>query len=333
MPPLETIITSALLRRERLWRGGVTTAFRAFSGASEGIVGISVDVLGEGAVLNWYEGQVSPTLRPGELAAAFLAACRERAGLGVRGVYLKPFPKDRSRLGGQVPPEVLDPRPSAGEAVGESISVREYGWTLEVRLWEGWSTGLFVDQRENRRWVWEQARRRPGLRVLNTFSYTCGFSVAAAVGGAESTSVDVSGKYLGWGRRNFVLNGVDPERHRFARMDTFEFFQYARRKGLSYDLIVLDPPSFGSGNRKRGIRPWSAVEGYARLVEEAAGLLVRGGVILASTNNTQLCQPGRLRQEVVAGLGRKPRWVELPEVGVDVAMERGRFACVAFTPA
>ncbi|HZW07494.1 MAG TPA: class I SAM-dependent methyltransferase, partial [Phycisphaerales bacterium] len=170
--------------------------------------------------------------------------------------------------------------------------------------------------------------------VLNTFAYTCAFSVAAAAGGAQTTSVDVSGRYLDWGKRNLALNGIDPERHRFARMDTFEFFAYAARKKLAYDLVILDPPSFSAGSKKDGVAPWSSVEGYARLVREAAGVLKPGGVVLASSNTVELCRDdGKgLEREIVAGLGgRKPAWVTLPAAPLDFARDRDRFAARAFT--
>jgi 23S rRNA (cytosine1962-C5)-methyltransferase len=194
---------------------------------------------------------------------------------------------------------------------------------------------VFLDQRENRKWVAEgvvrrAARGRPPA-VLNTFAYTCAFSVAAARAGATTASVDVSGRYLDWGKRNFELNGLDPKAHRFARMDTFEFLGYAERKGLRYDLVILDPPSFASGNKKKGIKPWSSTADYARLIHGAAGLLTPGGAIFASTNTAELCRPGRLEREVVKGLGREPRWVTLPPPAADFAGEQERFAALAFT--
>src|SRR5205823_5213751 len=95
---------------------------------------------------------------------------------------------------------------------------------------------------------WVTQRRKDSGRgaeppaVLNTFAYTCAFSVAAAAAGASTASVDVSPRYLDWGKRNFTHNGLDPAPHRFARMDTFEFLGYAKRKQLAFDLIILDPP-------------------------------------------------------------------------------------------
>jgi 23S rRNA (cytosine1962-C5)-methyltransferase len=307
-------------------------AFRAFSGTADGLDGVFVDVYGSGAVLIYYEGRTPRDFDPDMAAAAALEVLKPS---GVEAVYLKPFAKDRSRLGGKLPDCVTAAEPAVGQPLPEAILVSEAEWNLEIRLYDGLSTGLFIDQRESRIWVSNWVARRTvsmGLTpsILNTFAYTCAFSVAAARGGGLTTSVDVSSRYLDWGKRNFAHNAIDVNRHRFARMDTFEFFRYARRKELRYDLIILDPPSFASGSRKKKISPWSSIEDYARLTSEAAALLNRNGVIFASTNTQELCRPGRLEREIVRGLKREPNWIDLPQVPIDFMGEQDRFAARAF---
>ena len=99
--------------------------------------------------------------------------------------------------------------------------------------------GLFLDQRDNRRRIRAQAR---GKDVLNLFAYTCGFSVAAAAGGAASTvSVDLSPKALEWGRANFALSHLDPSDHQFIKSDAFDYLRRAARQGKRFDIIILDP--------------------------------------------------------------------------------------------
>jgi 23S rRNA (cytosine1962-C5)-methyltransferase len=332
--PLKRLLVGALERRRGLIDSGRTRCFRAFSGEADGIDGLFIDVYGEGATLIAYEGRAPRGFEAQREASAVLAVLN---GLGVKGVYLKPFAKDRSKMGGELPPVTTEATPAAGAAVSEALVVRELDWRLEVRLYDGLSTGIFLDQRENRAWVrdWCAARAVGGQapKVLNTFAYTCPFSVAAAKGGAETTSVDVSNRYLEWGKRNLSHNGIDPELHRFAKMDTFEFLGYAGRKNLRYDLIVLDPPSFGSGSKKDKVAPWNSVEGYARLVAGAAALLSDGGVVLASTNTVELCRDNgaRLEKEIIKGLGKRPGWMKLPAPPLDFAGERDRFAARAFS--
>ncbi|HET6250310.1 MAG TPA: class I SAM-dependent methyltransferase [Tepidisphaeraceae bacterium] len=324
------LLTRALHRRAALIESGQTQALRVFSGAADGMDGVFVDVYASGAVLIVYQGR-SP--RGFDVAAEAIAALDVLKPIGVCAVYVKEFARDRSRLGGELSPELLNPTPAAGETLPEALLIREAKWTLEVRLYDGLSTGLFLDQRENRVFLSQWASRRAAKgppAVLNTFAYTCAFSIAAAIGGAITTSVDVSARYLDWGKRNFAHNAIDAQGHRFAKMDTFEFFAYARRKGLRYDLVILDPPSFASGSKRKGIRPWSSVADYARLVKEAAALLNPRGMIFASTNTQELCQSGRLEKEIIKGIGGRAKWIELPNIGVDFAAERERFAARAF---
>ncbi|MBL8888219.1 MAG: class I SAM-dependent rRNA methyltransferase [Phycisphaerales bacterium] len=326
------LLKAAIARRRPLLDHRRTSAFRLFSGEADGIDGVFVDVYDRGATLLAYEGRTPRGFDEMQVAANVLS---QLSPLGVHAVYFKPFARDRSKMGGELPPVVTDPTPAAGEPLPVSILIREHDWKLEVRLYDGLSTGLFLDQRENRRFVadWVKDRIRSSGKppaVLNTFAYTCAFSVAAATAGAITASVDVSGRYLDWGRRNFEHNNLDPALHRFARMDTFEFFGYAKRKGLKFDLIILDPPSFASGNKKKGIRPWSSVADYARLVGEAAALLNPKSVIFASTNTQELCRPGRLEREIVKGLGKPPRWLRLPDMPLDFARDSERFDARAF---
>jgi 23S rRNA (cytosine1962-C5)-methyltransferase len=136
----------------------------------------------------------------------------------------------------QKPAEVL-----AGEDPGK-IVVRENGFFFEVEPAAGYSSGLFLDQRLNRRWV-------AGLgaeRVLNLFAYTCSFTVCAAAGGAETCSVDAAKRVLQRGRENLRLNGIEPAQgHRFLADDVMKVVPRLAKRGEKFDLIVLDPPTFG----------------------------------------------------------------------------------------
>ncbi|MFZ4572936.1 MAG: class I SAM-dependent methyltransferase [Phycisphaerales bacterium] len=331
----EGLVRRALDRRRALLAApGSRRAFRVFSGEADGVDGVFVDVYSVGAVLIEYEGR-TPRWWDGAAAAGPLLAAL--GDLGVTAVYRKPFAKDRSKLGGQLPECVTDATPAAGSRLEEAVLIDENGVNIEIRLYDGLSTGLFLDQRSNREFLrgmiaGRAAKTGERPRVLNTFAYTCAFSVFCAVGGAETTSVDVSARYLEWGKRNFAHNGLDPAAHRFARMGTMEFLEYAQRKGLAYDLAILDPPSFASGSKKNDVRPWSSTSDYAELVRATKRVLKPGGAIFASTNTSQLCAPGRLEREVIKGLVAAPRWLQLPPPPPDFARERERFAACMFVP-
>lgn len=107
----------------------------------------------------------------------------------------------------------------------------------------GFSPGLFLDQRENRSWVFQNTENK---KVLNLFSYTSGFSVAAALGKAtQVTTVDASPSFLEWSKENFKLNGLTVDQHEFFAQDTLLFLGGSLKRNRKWDLIICDPPSFG----------------------------------------------------------------------------------------
>lgn len=130
----------------------------------------------------------------------------------------------------------------------ERWSAREDGITFNFRRDTSMSSGLFLDQRANRRWLRRNAvREGQGLRVLNLFSYTSGFSVAAAKGGATKVvSVDLSKNFLAWSKENFMANGlsVEDSAFEFRAMEARDYLKWAKKKGLEFDIVVCDPPSF-----------------------------------------------------------------------------------------
>lgn len=167
------------------------------------------------------------------------------------------------------------------------------------------SVGLFLDQRDNRRrlLVNHVAAGFPafpnppvGAAVLNLFAYTCGFSVCAAKAGAQTTSVDLSRRYLEWGQRNFVLNGLDPAQHEFLHGDVFEWLRRLARKARRFAVVLVDPPTF-STSKASGV--FRAEADYERLVRAVLPLIGPAGRLFASTNAATLAP-----ERFVAGLHR-----------------------------
>jgi 23S rRNA (cytosine1962-C5)-methyltransferase len=206
--------------------------------------------------------------------------------VGCDGVYHKRLQR---RVRGATPGEV-GPEHVSGAVTPASFVVRENGVGYELSFAEGYSVGLFLDQRDNRRRLLVNhvaggfaafpggAARR---EVLNCFAYTCAFSVCAALAGVRATSLDLSAKYLEWGRRNFALNGLDPAAHEFIRGDVHDWLRRLARKGRAFDAVLLDPPTF-SRSREHG--DFRAEHDYGRLVAAALGVLRPGGLLFASTN-------------------------------------------------
>jgi len=152
-----------------------------------------------------------------------------------------------------------------------------YGIDFEA----GYSVGLFIDQRENRRFVREV---KPGS-LLNCFAYTCSFSVAAATVGARTVSIDLSKKSLARGKENFALNSLPTNDHRFLTDDVMEVLPRLGRRGEKFDVIILDPPTFSRSHRGKAFQ---VERDFETLLLAALEVAERDGKILLSTNCSSL---------------------------------------------
>ncbi len=168
----------------------------------------------------------------------------------------------------------------------EEMIIEEYGQKFIINLNNYLDTGLFLDHRETRKMVKDFCeefvkKNNRKATILNLFAYTGSFSVYACKGGAEMThTVDLSKTYCDWARRNLDLNKCPSDKNWIYKMDSFEFFKYAEKKGLSFDLIIIDPPTFA---RNKSIN-FSVQRDHKKLILEASKLLKNGGKIIFSNN-------------------------------------------------
>ena len=160
-------------------------------------------------------------------------------------------------------------------------TILERGVCYGLDFGAGYSVGFFLDQRENRQFV----RRAAPRRLLNCFAYTCSFSVVAGLAGAETLSIDLSRKSLNRGRDNFVLNRLATDRHRLLADDVFAVLPRLARKGVRFDAIILDPPTF---SRSRTGKAWQVEHDFERLLLTALEVAERDAKILLSTNCNRL---------------------------------------------
>lgn len=167
------------------------------------------------------------------------------------------------------------------ENLGTVVTERELNFGIDFAA--GYSVGLFLDQRENRTYAREAARGR----LLNCFAYTCSFSVAAAVAGAQTVNVDLSKKSLARGRENFALNGLPAKDHRFIADDARSVMRRMTRRGEKFDMIILDPPTFARAPRGKAFRIETDFED---LILAALEIAVSDARILLSTNCAALSQ-------------------------------------------
>lgn len=294
--PVEFAADSRLALRTAIIAPDQTDAFRLIHGASDGWPGWYVEQLG------------AMQLSQGD--APFTPAQRQHLESlnpdhGPRTIHHKTLSRHvRGATTAETSPQVV-----CGPAAPERFSICENGVQFEMSFSEGYSVGLFLDQRENRRrfltghiaadFQFPNSNFQIGngkLEILNTFAYTCGFSVCAALGGARTTSLDLSKKYLEWGKRNFALNGLDPAAHDFIYGDTFDWLRRLAKKGRAYDVVILDPPTF-SQSKESGV--FRAEKDYGKLVTATLAVLKPGGVLLASTNAAEL-PPEKFLDQITA---------------------------------
>lgn len=267
-----------------------TTAFRLVNEGGDGLPGLAVDVYGDHLVAQLYDDALG-TFTDGARKARIFDALH---ALGFDGVYLKMRPKQANVIVDARRETFAPKAPVRGRPAPDELTVLEEGIPFRVRLADGLSTGIFLDQRENRRRFRGLAR---GRRVLNLFAYTCGFSLVAAAGGARRTvSVDASISALERGRegledlvsRGFLEAGGD---HTFVAEDAFAWLARAARKGELFDLVVLDPPSYSSTKSRR----FSAESDLGELAALAIQVVAPGGALLACCNHRGL-RPARFRR-------------------------------------
>lgn len=267
---IERRLREAAERRIGIARLEGTDCFRLANAEADGVPGVTVDRYGDFLVVSLYD-EPAITAREHIFDAAF--------ALGAAGVYVKNRPRHASRIVDAHREEFAPKTPVRGEAAPEPMIVHELGLPFEVHLGEGLSTGIFLDQRENRRRVREMAK---GLSVANLFAYTGAFSVAVAAGGAKSTlTVDVSRGVLEWAKRNLDRIGADPAKHAVLEADVMKWLGHGAKKDGPFDLVILDPPSFATTKQSR----FSAESDYKKLAAMAMRVLSPGGKLLACTNH------------------------------------------------
>ena len=239
-----------------------TDAFRLLFGESDGLPGITVDVYGSFAVVVTYVEGLDQVVR--WVVEALVAA------LPLSGVVLRPRPSEgTTRL------EVLWGRPPP-----DRLIVAERGLRFHVDVRRGQKTGLFLDHRDNRRFIEECSDSK---RVLNLFCYTGAFSLVAARGGArEITQVDSAAEAVAAARDNFELNGLCPDLHEFVTADVFEYMNSIEQR--QFDLIVCDPPSFANNRRQLS----RARRAYVRLNALCLSRLAPGGWLATASCTAQL---------------------------------------------
>lgn len=258
----EMLFRQAKEKRRAYYQDDLTTAFRLFNQEGDGFGGLTVDLYGDYAVFSWYNSYVYQIRQT--ISEAFRQVFPEVLG-AYEKIRFKGLDYESAHVYGQEAPDFF--------------TVLENGVLYQVFMNDGLMTGIFLDQHEVRGSLVDGLAM--GKSLLNMFSYTAAFSVAATMGGAsQTTSVDLAKRSRELSQAHFQANGISTDDHRFVVMDVFEYFKYAKRKGLTYDVIVLDPPSFARNKKQT----FSVAKDYHKLISQSLEILNQGGIIIASTN-------------------------------------------------
>ena len=258
----EALFRQAKEKRSAYYQDDLTTAFRLFNQEGDGFGGLTVDLYGDYAAFSWYNSYVYQIRKV--ISEAFRQVFPEVLG-AYEKIRFKVLDYESAHVYGQEAPDFF--------------TVLENGVLYQVFMNDGLMTGIFLDQHEVRGSLVDGLAM--GKSLLNMFSYTAAFSVAAAMGGAsQTTSVDLAKRSRELSQAHFQANGISTDDHRFIVMDVFEYFKYAKRKGLTYDVIVLDPPSFARNKKQT----FSVAKDYHKLIFQSLEILNPGGIIIASTN-------------------------------------------------
>jgi 23S rRNA (cytosine1962-C5)-methyltransferase len=263
----------AAIRRRAAWKDADSDAWRLTDGGGDGLPGIWLDDFAGRWLLSTDAPSPGLSLDP---------------SLGFTSLYHKVLRKFEREA----------PSFVAGDPVTSRFQITEGKIRYWIDFQAGYSQGLFLDQRSNR------ARVRsisPGISVLNTFAYTCGFGVAAAFAGAQTVNVDLSKHFLEWGKSNYELNRIDRSQHEFYADDVFDRLRFLKRKQRTFDLVILDPPTF---SRNRDGKIFRAADHFGQLVSAALGCVRPGGRLLCCNNSHQL-PASPFRDQIEQGLAAR----------------------------
>ncbi len=270
-------------QKSRNWLDfGDTTVARLVNAEGDGLPGLTVDRYGDFLMVQYYTSAWEGYLP--------LLATALQEVYAPQGIYSKYRPQETRKLAAGKKGRPPQGRLLAGQAAPADLTVRENGLLYRIDLAKDLHTGLFHDQRKNRL---EFRRLAAGCRVLNLFAYTGAFSVAAAAGGAvQVTSVDAAGRYLDWACENFRLNEITPEGHEFITGDCFVELDRLAKAARSFDIILMDPPSFSTTSKSR----FSTSGGTADLVQKSLRLLTPGGLLVTSSNLQKMSLENYLKE-------------------------------------
>lgn len=290
-----SLLQKARKKRQSYEQSELTTAYRLFNQDGDYFGGLTIDRYGDYALFSWYNPFIYENRQ-------IIIDAFEEVYPDILGAY------EKIRFKG------LDYESAFvyGQEAPEHFTILENGVSYSVFMNDGLMTGIFLDQHDVRNNL--VMGMAAGKKLLNMFSYTAAFSVAAAIGGAiETTSVDLAKRSRELSQAHFEANGIPLDNHHLVVMDVFEYYKYAKRKGLGFDVIVIDPPSFARNKKQT----FSVAKDYHKLISQALEILNPGGTIIASTNAANMTVQ-QFKKQLEKGFGQvKHHYISLQQLPND----------------
>ncbi|KAN0004641.1 hypothetical protein ACTFIU_001879 [Dictyostelium citrinum] len=261
---------------------GPKSAYRLVNDGSDGLSGLTVDVFADYLQITTFSDHWHPHVR---FISEYLLN-----ETGKKGIYWKISTKDQ-----QISKFYLGEGYELDQTNQTTLIIEENGMKSYIDLLDSKSTGFYLEQRQNRQIISDLFKGRNGGSILNLFAHTCSFSMAPCVNGhkIQTYNIDESIKNFKIAERNFKLNGLDTNYHKFSQKDVFTQLEHLKSKSTRFDVIVLDPPVRTKGN-KFGL--FTTKDSYRDLLELSIPLLNPGGFIAAFVNPQSVSESKWLRQ-------------------------------------
>lgn len=293
------IISKSLALRQEYINQKFTNVYRLVNSYGDNIPELTIDVYNKNILLQYFK--------------PFEKKVKESIYTALKEILAPDNISEKIRLKGKEVETYL----VIGHEIPRDFTVLENSIKFNISFQEGGGTGLFLDQRENRKKIQYLAK---GKEVLNLFCYTTSFSVYAGLGGAVKTvNIDLSKKAIEWSKKNFLLNQLDVDTHEFIVGDAGDWLRIFQKRGREFDIIIIDPPSFSTSKSD----VFTVEKDFPELIGHGLNILRKDGILAFSTNLAKMnfSKLFQLLPRVANFTSKKYKLIEVSSQGIDFPVD------------